>query len=457
MKEYNFFFSSKLALLYLFIWSLCFHSHILLTKQFLFYRELISFLFLILSIWYLVKFKLWSELFKKEILILLIPYSIFIIIIILNPGDLDPEYVKSSRVLTSELNDEILISYIIRNFILFVPILLFFFMKGLSENEIQIILKIYFVLGILNLYIFLNNSLETHNTSILEFLIYNNIYSENNNHTPLISGLFAIGTYLSIKEKNNYLFILFSLLSSFYFYLIFLSSGKAAIIFSILSLIFFMIVFFKNKIKLFTFLFILVSTFYIFHLSFSSYIEINKEKLNLEGAQFKNCPWEFERCLERRPRLLTENEFIYPIFDKDLERLNLNPRIEIYKEFFNSNTTVIKENKKEFWFGNGSLSMMFSGLHNDYMRIYFRTGILGLIFSFIPIFYFFFIFFIFSYQQYFYKKRTDIIYLLFILLTFIPYYSLFAYPRESTYQSGTFWLSMFLVYGYLSNNYKKYE
>ena len=102
-------------------------------------------------------------------------------------------------------------------------------------------------------------------------------------------------------------------------------------------------------------------------------------------------------------------------------------------------------------------TMSKSGLHNDYMRIYFRTGILGLIFSFIPIFYFFFIFFIFSYQQYFYKKRTDIIYLLFILLTFIPYYSLFAYPRESTYQSGTFWLSMFLVYGYLSNNYKKYK
>lgn len=466
MKKYKYFFSSKFVILFLFIWSISFHSHIILTKEILFYRELISFLILILSIWYLIKFKIWGEIFKKEILILLIPYSIFFLIVIFNPGDIDPEFVKSSRVLTTDLNDNVLILYIIRNFALFIPILFFLFLKGLSENEIHTILKFFFVLGILNFYFFINNSIEFNKINLHEFIAYNNIYSENNNFTPLISGLFSIGIYLSFKEKNYYLFFFFTSLCSFYFYLIFLSSGKAAMLFSLLSLLFFIFVFFKKIKKIFLFLLILNCLFLIFHYSLKYYVNYEKEeiKTKLEGEGYNilyeggiiECQTNLDLCLKMKRRMIADNEFVYPIFDKKLTRFSLGPRIEIYKEFFNYLETTY-DDKKKFLFGTGSLSMMFSGFHNDFMRVYYRVGAIGLIFSFIPIFYFFFRFLLFSYERFFYEKKTDTVYILFILLAFIPYFSLFAYPRESTYQSGTFWLSMFLVYGYLKNNNKKYN
>ena len=55
-------------------------------------------------------------------------------------------------------------------------------------------------------------------------------------------------------------------------------------------------------------------------------------------------------------------------------------------------------------------------------------------------------------RKFFYKKnnQTDFVYILFVLIGFNFYYSLFAYPRDDVYQSSTIWVGLILMYGYLN-------
>jgi hypothetical protein len=215
----------------------------------------------------------------------------------------------------------------------------------------------------------------------------------------------------------------------------FLGSGKACIIFCLLCLLFFFLVNLKNsnfyKIILVKFLIlftlnIAVNEFYINH----------KNKLlivNLESVLTKNY--------------LKKDHFVYPILNKDFNRLNTaTERIKIYQEFLNYYDNI--NNKKVFFFGQGSLSSMFSGYHNDYLRIFYRTGFFGLILSFFPILYFFFKYLFLSYKNLFYKNEKDLYYLFFLFSAFIPYYSLFQYPREDTFQSAIYWFGFALIYGH---------
>jgi hypothetical protein len=150
---------------------------------------------------------------------------------------------------------------------------------------------------------------------------------------------------------------------------------------------------------------------------------------------------------------LDKKNFTYPIFNERFTRLSVESRLKIYKSFFNYSEEATLLDKK-FYFGVGSLSSTFSGFHNDYMRIFYRAGIFGLVSAFVPFLYLFFKFIIFSFEKYFFNnknKKPDFVYLLTVLLGFTLYYSLFGYPREDIYQSSTIWISLVLVYGYLNS------
>jgi hypothetical protein len=150
---------------------------------------------------------------------------------------------------------------------------------------------------------------------------------------------------------------------------------------------------------------------------------------------------------------LDKKNFTYPIFNKKFSRLSLETRVEVYKTFLDyTKETPLSDEK--FYFGTGSLSSTFSGFHNDYMRIFYRAGIFGVISAFVPFLYLFFKFIIFSFEKYFFNnknKKPDLVYLLTVLLGFTLYYSLFGYPREDIYQSSTIWISLVLVYGHLND------
>jgi len=154
---------------------------------------------------------------------------------------------------------------------------------------------------------------------------------------------------------------------------------------------------------------------------------------------------------------MDKDSFTLPLFNSKLNRTDLTSRKDVYNSFFDYTKKITLSDHK-FYFGSGSLSSIFSGYHNDYMRIFYRAGFFGLLFAFIPFFYFFFKFLIFTFKKYFFNKndmQTDFDYLLTILLGFNLYYSLFAYPREDVYQSSTIWFTLILMYGYLNKKITK--
>lgn len=146
-------------------------------------------------------------------------------------------------------------------------------------------------------------------------------------------------------------------------FLIFLGSGKSSILFCLLCLFFFFLLNLKNtnfyKIILVKFLLI-----FTLHIAVNEFHVNHKNKLLIIKT---------ETLLTKK--YLNNDHFIYPIFNKDFNRLDtILVRIQIYREFLNYYDNI--NNKKDFFFGQGSLSSIFSGYHNDYLRIFYRTGFL---------------------------------------------------------------------------------
>lgn len=436
-----------LLLLYFFLSS----SHSISSKFFIFYREFFFIIFSILSIYYIFNFKinLSKLLLRIEFNIFFIGLLIFSCIFIIYPGEIDPEFytsqISKNKVYFQEKH-LILILYL-RKFLIFIPILFFFYLRGLNQNEFEKILMCIFFMSILNIlsYHFFDPYLKP--LSIENFFKIYYFYAGTNTYMALNTGLFAICVYNSFTSKFDLYFFLKVFVTSLLFYLILLSAGKAVILFSILTLIFFMTVLFKKKMVI-KFLTIFTIFLIIIHFFFSIFISFQIKDKNRSLSYFKlfkeNKIYELAKIEKKKFIIFNEH------------RLNLNPRLEIYNEFFQY-LNSIKIGSKEFWIGNGSLSSIVSGYHNDYMRHFYRFGILGLFLSFLPIFYFFFKFTYYTFRQFFYDDKSDKVYLILVLTGFVPYYSLFAYPREDVFQSIIYHLCMISILALFnsSHNYKK--
>ena len=142
---------NKYLFLLLLLWIILLNFHFAISKYISFYKEFFFIFFFIISCWYILNFKLklYNLIIKSEIYIFFIPYLFFLLIIILNPGSLDPEYLKSSNKLASDRSNYFLITYVVRNFIIFLPIVLYLSLRGLTEKEIRKMLLAFFYTGFL--------------------------------------------------------------------------------------------------------------------------------------------------------------------------------------------------------------------------------------------------------------------------------------------------------------------
>jgi hypothetical protein len=441
-----------LLLLYFFLST----SHNISSKFFIFYREFFFIIFSILSIYYIFNFKInLTKLFLRiEFNIFFISLLIFSCIFIIYRGEIDTEFYTSQISKNyAYLEDEYVISiFYLRKFIIFIPILFFFYLRGLNQNEIKKILMCIFFMSILNLisYHFFN-SFFIKGINFENFFASYYIYSGTNTYMCLNSGLFAICVYNSLTSKFDLYFFLKVFVTSLLFYLILLSSGKAVILFSLLCLIFFMIVFVKKKmnIKFFTiFIVFLIFTHFFFSIFISIQTIKNEEPIEKRDISsifiIKKHANKFSASIEKEKKKFS--------ILRD-HRLDLEPRKKIYLNFFEYlNSTKISS--KEFWIGKGSLSSIVSGFHNDYMRHFYRFGFLGLFLSYLPILYFFFKFTYYAFRHFFFNDKSDKVYLTLVLSGFVPYYSLFGYPRESVFESIIFNLSMILIFA-LSDSSQK--
>ena len=439
----------SLNLLFLLIFFTSFHE--LIIKYFYFYKEAISLIFLILSIRYFFYFKLkfFDIIFKNKIYIFFFPYILLILIFCFNIGPVDIEFPKSSAFLTNDTNKFVLLLYVIRNLIVLMPVVFFFSLRGINENEQRKILSFFFLAGFLGFITHLIYQVYSKEYLLYNYFLYYNFYAFNNTYMPYISSLYFVGLYLGLKEKNNFCFFFFIILSSIFLFMILLSSAKASILFCIIVLIYYSIIYLKNKKKLFFIFIIKIVVLLFLHFSINIYAYFVKKNLNENNLPSLTLP------INEKKDVSKFNDFVYPIFNEDINRLDLTSRIETYNDFVN----ILKKTTPrffEFYFGSGSLISTFSGFHNDYMRVFYRAGIFGLLLSFAPFFYFFFNFtkFVIN-RRFFYNKNmhTDSVYVLLVLIGFNLYYSLFAYPRDDFYQSITIWIALILMYGYLNKKF----
>jgi hypothetical protein len=429
---------NKYLFFFLLLWIILVNFHFSFSKYISFYKEFFFIFFLIISCWYIFNFKhkLYNLIIKSEICIFFIPYLFFLLIIILNPGSLDPEYLKSSDMLGSDRSNYFLIAYVVRNFIIFLPIFLYLSLRGLTENEIRKMLLVFFYTGFLG-YLFKDlYNIFISDYSLYKYLTMYNYYSYNNTYAPYLTGIYFIGFYLGLKETRFFYLYLICLILSLILFIIFLGAGKSTILFSLFCLLFFFLVNLKNA-KFYKIILVKFLLLFLIHVAMNEFHKYHINNLELDPIN-KN---------------LKTGNFVYPIFNNNSLRLNLGSRLEIYKDFFNYLDSL--NDKKVFFFGQGSLSSIFSGYHNDYFRIFYRTGFFGLILSFFPILYFFFKYLFLSYKNFFYKDKKDLHYLFFLFSAFTPYYSLFQYPREDTFQSAIFWFGFALIYGLNKTDLKK--
>ena len=156
MKIFNISLEKKNVLNFLLIvWIFFYHSHLIIRELFPFYRECLSSIFLILIFIYTKKkyynifFSIKNIIKNKEVFLFFFCYFFFFLIIILNSGTIDPEYIKSSKILKEDVSNNILILYVLRNFSLFLPIIIFICQTGLNEIEIKRLLNLFFFYWIL--------------------------------------------------------------------------------------------------------------------------------------------------------------------------------------------------------------------------------------------------------------------------------------------------------------------
>ena len=426
----------NISLLFVVIHLISYQFHTLLSQIIFFYKEIIS-LFFIFILYFEIKInkinllKIFS---KKEVTIFFFSYAVFAILLSIHPGSLDPEFYKSSLRLKNISNENLLILYVLKNFIVFMPVVFFFIITNLNKNLIIIFLRIFFFTGIINYFLFTFILIKNNEISFYQFITYNNFYSQTNDFIPIFSIFYSIGLYFSLNSNKENKILKFTnfFLTSFYFYIIFLSSSKASLLFA--GLVFFAVTIISFRKKFFYYFIVFKILFIcIFHFAINFYlIDENKIKIN-----------------DNRVKIIeNKNNNFYPLLNPNFERLNLTPRYEVLKEFKKYFIISIKRNDL-FLIGNGSLSSMFSGFHNDYMRIYYRSGLIGLLSSFFSIFYFLFLFIKFCFENVRFSKDLNLVYLIAVFSSFVPYYSLFAYPRESAYLSGMHWFSLYLIFWFL--------
>ena len=204
MNKVDFFFNKfPLSLLLLLIFFFNFHA--IISKYLFFYKELFSLMFTILTIIYIFNFKLKivDLIFKNKIYIFFFPYLFLILIFCFNTGQIDPEFSKSSIILNNDTGKNFLLLYTIRNFIILMPVVLFFSLRGISENELKKILLFIVIvgsIGLLGQIIYQKYSIEV---SLYHYLYNYNFFAFNNTYIPFISSIYIVGTYLILKEKNS--------------------------------------------------------------------------------------------------------------------------------------------------------------------------------------------------------------------------------------------------------------
>jgi len=356
-----------------------------------YYREIIGVLFSILLLVNLFHQQYISLKVRKEIFFLVLFPILLTAAFFYDPGV--KLYPNDSLLAATEVINIDPRIYILRNSFLFLPMILYLAVRGISKEEIRNIAIVSVAIAPFSILVFLLSLFKTGGLSIFllaEVAQNPFIFSEYNTYVPYLSFPFISGIYL-LSDKNSSLLKSLTLISiAIITIFIFLSSSRQTLLFIAIAL-FLYLIFDKakntKKIILFS-----VGTLFIFiaYQWIMSGYEINNLLVNKYSEGFKTT----------RLRVMLDG----------LQRMD----------------------PFHYLMGSGLTSVVNSGPHNDYIRWVQRVGLLFMIIAFIP-------YFLASYKCFIrlrQREANQVIFMyIWLAIFFILYHSLFGHPREDVYES----------------------
>jgi len=389
-----------------------FHQEI--SKLFVYYREILSLLFIVLLVMHgssdIFQSMLNRRVFFEILLLVLFPLIIIVTALV------DPMV----SLYGSDLSDSIMTRdadvnpklYVFRNAVIYLPMVFYIAVRGLSPSDINKIAGVSALFAPLSVVTYMLGLGESSLVSHFEQLISGYTKVEYNSYVPYLTfSVLSIIYLLELNYKKYKLLIKMSLMSLlvFVFAFIFYSTSRQAMLLAIIYIAVFMA---KN---------ISVSRLKnaVYYLIFFITIYYSYEWITLNYGE--------------------NNSLTSKLLDESMHQTRI--RIWVHG--------LSMLDASEFFTGAGLTSVLVSGPHNDYVRWVQKVGLIFAFISFYP-------YFSAMFKSYIdvisYKKDRVNLYILCASL-FIIYHSMFGYPREDAYQAIWCFLGISMWLGY--HNYRR--
>ena len=374
-----------------------------------YYREMIAVGFLILLSFNLLNQKPFSLKVRKEVFyLILFPFLLCLSALYDPMGVLYGGSINDITNVTINIDPRL---YVLRNALLYLPMVLYFATRGITREEINKIAVLSLAIAPFSIIFYLISVLKSEDFSI--FLLGE--MSENssnaiayNSYVPYLSFPVISGIYLLSGKYNSVLKFLIGVIIAFVSIFIFLSTSRQTLLLIFISWFLFFTIHksSKNYKKIIT-------------LFFTVIISVSSYKFIMSDYKM--------------------NDIAVKKYTTDL---NSNIRVAVMLK----GIKILEPH--EYLIGAGLSSVIVSGPHNDYIRWTQRVGLLFMVISFIP--YYSVAFKCFLKIRH---NRNDLITLYIGVATFfIIYNSFFGYPREDAYQAVWSFLGITIWLGYTKHN-----
>ncbi len=406
MKTSLYHIAHKLGLYFLYLLISMVPLHFFLTdiSSMTFYREIIAIIFVgMIVICLLEKGTLKLSMRPEFFYFLLFPFLLLItafydpMVSLYNSSDL-------AGITSSGLDIDPRI-YILRNAFLYVPLVIYLSLRGITKEELRNISIVAIVIAPISILSYL---LKVYNEGALSLLLLSSMAEqgganiEYNSYVPYLTFPFICAIYLlSLRVGSLFKAICFFSLSIMSIFIFLSSSRQSMLLIFITTILFFNFDSISKSKKIIVYSLAALTLFAIYsYITFD--VQINKNLISKYSSGAES------------------NRFF--IWQKGLSLLEWH----------------------EYLIGAGLSSVVASGPHNDFIRWTQRVGLIFMIISFLP----YIIALIKSSIRVLKKEdRTHYIFIS-LLLLFTIYHSLFGYPREDVYQSVYCFLGLGLWLGF---------
>jgi len=393
--------------------------HFIINQYYIYYREVFGFFFVGLSLTYMAKRAIVSRsgplLINRPLFYLLLFPLLLTVWSFIDPGvDLYGNFV-ADRVSMS-ISKEMLILYVLRNSLLYLPLVIYLFQRGLNKQEITFIAIVITIVSPISIVYYLQHNALVETTLMLDevFTLAGRGISYNS-YVPYLTFSVLCGMYLIFSERRLLIKLVSIACVSFSVLFIIFSTSRQSILFVVMS--FFAYVYFNNKsneikISHYAYIIIMVASVIMLYLFFTQGVDADQRFINKLGG-------------------------VSSFFSDEDSR-----RVTKAVEGFSMLTL------REKLMGAGLTSVVNGGPHNDYVRWVQRIGIPLMIIGFMP--------FVLIFNRCIHLLRTirnDNTFYVFLGLSvgFTLFHSLFGYPRDDAYQAPVVYLGLGLWFGAYRN------